>query len=428
MRAKSISLTLLLALLPICVWIFVTHSTPIAAAPNVSSCAARVNNGVSDSSIYTTVQSAINAASNGNLIKITGYCADSVYSNGLYLIAYVTKTLTLRGGYNPGDWTMIDPAIYPTTFDALTQTNSVLVTGGASARFENLRFLNASSDGFRMQPGTVVVISNSLFMSATTGGGLWNAGGIVTVSNSIFNHNSAGIIADGPSIFISVTTINNGDGILVNPTSPDTIQIIDSTLSNNDNNGIYNLGGNTVVSNTTIANNKSVGVRSSTVSIILINSTIANNAYDGVWGNGGVAVLSNTTVVSNARYGVNSVSSAIYMRNTLLTKNSTNCAGSSNISNDYNLSSDNTACGFTQTHDLKNVAAPVGPLQNNGGNTWTAALGAGNPAINHGACDFTTDQRGQPRPDSHSGLCDIGAYEFEGVFQYVYLPLAMKKF
>jgi hypothetical protein len=65
----------------------------------------------------------------------------------------------------------------------------------------------------------------------------------------------------------------------------------------------------------------------------------------------------------------------------------------------------------------------LGPLQNNGGSTFTHALITGSPAIdagNPGGCRdhednlLTTDQRGFTRPGGSTGLCDIGAYESDG--------------
>jgi len=57
-----------------------------------------------------------------------------------------------------------------------------------------------------------------------------------------------------------------------------------------------------------------------------------------------------------------------------------------------------------------------------GGSTQTIALLPGSPAINAGNANgctdargntLTVDQRGYPRPDSFSGLCDIGAFELQ---------------
>ncbi|HRQ36915.1 MAG TPA: Ig-like domain-containing protein [Chloroflexota bacterium] len=69
----------------------------------------------------------------------------------------------------------------------------------------------------------------------------------------------------------------------------------------------------------------------------------------------------------------------------------------------------------------------LGPLQANGGDTWTHALLMGSPAIDAGdnvACP-ATDQRGGIRPIDGDGdndpVCDIGAYEW-GALQLMAVP------
>ncbi|MCS7002924.1 MAG: hypothetical protein NZ518_08760, partial [Dehalococcoidia bacterium] len=59
--------------------------------------------------------------------------------------------------------------------------------------------------------------------------------------------------------------------------------------------------------------------------------------------------------------------------------------------------------------DLTPAAYAIGALADNGGNTWTRALGPGNVAIGAaaGASCPNFDQRGFPR---RPGFCDIGAY------------------
>ena len=72
----------------------------------------------------------------------------------------------------------------------------------------------------------------------------------------------------------------------------------------------------------------------------------------------------------------------------------------------------------------------LGPLQNNGGATFTHYLLSGSPAIDAGNPDVTgsggftcqaTDQRGVPRPQG--AQCDIGALE---VSYPRYLPLVRR--
>jgi hypothetical protein len=92
------------------------------------------------------------------------------------------------------------------------------------------------------------------------------------------------------------------------------------------------------------------------------------------------------------------------------------------IDGGYNISSDDT-CGFDPANgSMPNTDPMLGPLQDNGGPTWTHALLPGSPAID--AEDDTlcppTDQRGIIRPQDGDGdslaTCDIGSFELEGPY------------
>ena len=100
--------------------------------------------------------------------------------------------------------------------------------------------------------------------------------------------------------------------------------------------------------------------------------------------------------------------------------NGRDCGGSI-VSEGSNLDSDNTC--LLGSGDLRGVSQPfIGPLQDNGGSTWTHALLIGSPAIDASPVCEPTDQRGIPRPVGSA--CDIGAYE---TFVYkVYLPSILR--
>jgi CSLREA domain-containing protein len=72
---------------------------------------------------------------------------------------------------------------------------------------------------------------------------------------------------------------------------------------------------------------------------------------------------------------------------------------------------DHDLCEFDQPTDLPDTDPILGPLQDNGGPTWTHALLMGSPAIDAGDDDAAppTDQRGVPRPQGPAS--DIGSYE-----------------
>jgi hypothetical protein len=95
------------------------------------------------------------------------------------------------------------------------------------------------------------------------------------------------------------------------------------------------------------------------------------------------------------------------------------------VSTGGNLESAGHTCGFDQGTDQVDVSPDdlnLGPLADNGGPTMTHALGAGSVAIDQipeaecvdaDGAPLTTDQRGEPRPETGGTLCDVGAFEVQ---------------
>jgi len=88
-------------------------------------------------------------------------------------------------------------------------------------------------------------------------------------------------------------------------------------------------------------------------------------------------------------------------------------------SDGYNLDSDGS-CHLIAPTDRPVTDPRLGPLQDNGGATFTHALLPGSPALDAilwgtNGCGTTlvSDQRWQARPQAIGGACDIGAYEVE---------------
>jgi hypothetical protein len=133
--------------------------------------------------------------------------------------------------------------------------------------------------------------------------------------------------------------------------------------------------------------------------------------------NFGSVTLTNATVTDNsANFNGSGIFNGLNPRGTVTLKNTIvansfiNCSGPI-TSAGHNLDSGNT-CGLTGPGDLTNINPLLGPLQDNGGVTFTHALLPGSPAIGTGSPDCpppATDQRGVTRPQG--ATCDIGAYE-----------------
>jgi hypothetical protein len=149
------------------------------------------------------------------------------------------------------------------------------------------------------------------------------------------------------------------------------------------------------------------------------NVTLVYNTHDGTYGAGiykgntGVVDFQNSIVAFNNQYSSCS-------------GHTCDCyTGGSDISTGNNLEYGDS-CGFNYAYTDPLISA----LGDNGGFSRTHALLAGSPAIDHGnpATCLSDDQRGWYRPvngDAVPGaVCDIGAYEYGHILQF--LPLIGK--
>lgn len=221
------------------------------------------------------------------------------------------------------------------------------------------------------------------------------------------------------------------------------------TLATDRGAGILNAG-NTTLTNCTLSHNSTAAsggaiYNSGGATLSMTNCTLADNTVAGgptlggaAISNGGTVVLLNCTVAFNTSSGVaggldNRNSTSFTIQNTLVAGNTggTNPDASGPFASlDYNLIGNGTGATFTGTTAHNHVGtggspidARLGPLQDNGGSTYTVALLPGSPAIDAipGAAPANfpaTDQRDAARPvDGGDGdniaEGDIGACEAE---------------
>jgi CSLREA domain-containing protein len=250
--------------------------------------------------------------------------------------------------------------------------------------------LNGSPDALA---GTIQVI-NCLFsqnQAENTGGGLENVGTASLTNVTFFNNQAAyggGIFSDGTLVLQGVTLYQNSasgtGGGLDNHTGATLINVTFSNNTCDEGGGLFNDG-----------------------NITMVNVTIANNST-GVANNG--TIRSKNVIFANSTAGDNCVGHGTY------------------TSAGHNLDSGDT-CNLNGTGDLVNSPPMLGALQNNLGPTLTHALLDGSPAIDAGDnadCPLQ-DQRSAYRPadgdEDAIKVCDIGAYEYAGLFPfYTFLP------
>ncbi|MEO0508581.1 MAG: right-handed parallel beta-helix repeat-containing protein [Verrucomicrobiota bacterium] len=254
--------------------------------------------------------------------------------------------------------------------------------------------------GLTISGGAQVIITNSEVNENTSEGNggaiqIQNSGSSVTVERTTISGNSAeaggGIRSDEGNVTVIESTISgneatDGEGGGINATRGDQLTVENSTVSGNEASGggggiVVSTGASATVESSTIAFNNSgaggAGIRFSTDS-------------------GSTFTASNTIFSENRNSGV------------------LNSIGGSVDSSGFNLFDDDggSIVGSTLTDQL-NGSPDLQALADNGGATFTHALGASSDAIDSGSSNQATDQRGFLRPAGSQS--DIGAFEFGAV-------------
>ncbi|MGC1321712.1 MAG: right-handed parallel beta-helix repeat-containing protein [Candidatus Udaeobacter sp.] len=158
----------------------------------------------------------------------------------------------------------------------------------------------------------------------------------------------------------------------------------------------------------------------------IVNSTISGNSAGtsagGIYTEGSLFVANSTITGNSASSGggiYNEQFSSLEISNTILNagalgENIFNNGGTV-TSDGYNLSSDDGGGYLTGPGDQINTDPLLGPLQDNGGPTFTHALLPGSPAIDAGDPNFIppplNDQRGCPFDRVSNVRIDIGSFE-----------------
>jgi hypothetical protein len=319
------------------------------------------NNCTTSTLACKTIGHAIGLAASGDSISIAAatYTENLLINVNLKLTGASAATTIIDGGQTSRVISIENTAI-SVTLSRLTIRHGVAAGGGGILNWGKLTISSSA-----------ITSNYAASTYSDAGGGIYNSG-TLTINNSTLSGNSASSVqAYGGAIYNSgTTTINN------------------STFSGNAQSASNGFGGGGA-----IYNGGTLKISSSTFSG---NSGIPSGG--GIY-NGGTATLQNTIIANSPSGG--------------------NCSGTI-ASNGYNLSTDAT-CNFSGAGDLNDTNPNLGPLQNNGGQTFTMALPSGSPAIDAGnpaGCTdnlghlLRTDQRGQPRhdPEDTTG-CDIGSYE-----------------
>jgi uncharacterized repeat protein (TIGR01451 family) len=149
---------------------------------------------------YTSVQQALIDATPGYIIKVAQGLYDDVYTfDGHQQVVYITKSLTLRGGYTVTNWTVSDPDGNPTILDAGGQSDTrvVYIAAGVAPTIEgfHIRDGNMPGDngaGVYISGGEPGVRRNRIYQNqAEFGSGVYIFEGSPLIENCLIYSNTA---------------------------------------------------------------------------------------------------------------------------------------------------------------------------------------------------------------------------------------------
>ena len=341
----------------------------------------------------------------------------TVQDNGTYGV-YVTGTATLTdvdiSGHgnilsmnHPGLWieggiaTLVNTNVFDNEEGVVLSDRGVLTMQGSTVS-NNPRtgvLIDETSEA-TIEDSTIS--DNASFYAGTTalGGGILNEGWLRLYSSLIDNNHNGGILNRGEfaDLVVLDSTISNNDGGLAGLyNGPLALAYVNRSLfadNEGDVPGIENRGDMT-----------------------MLNSTSTGNDSYGIIVVGGDLSMRFVTLARNGEFGLSAHrggESIRLVRNLLIAENGVeDCNISSATSvlplplDGTNVDSDDT-CGFPETFSPAELR--IGPLADNGGETWTLALDPASEAVDivDGFC-LAEDQRTFGRPVGVT--CDAGAYE-----------------
>lgn len=409
--------------------------------------------GIYNSGTLTVTQSLIreNEALNGihrgaGIYNIIG---DALIENSLVSGNAITASQAFGGGiYNSnGTMTIRDSIIREnSTSGLITRGSGIYNRAAMTVTNSEISANNSEGDGAGVYSSpiedTLLVVNAQISdnYAEDDGAGIYSSGNSIirdtTVISNTADGDGGGIYNSGPmtvtnSRFVNNTAHEDGAGI----SSSNSLFLQDSMVvgsdAGRDGGGLYAFGPATLERVTLYQNHSDWdgGGIAGIDSITLTNVTLSENSVNGstlseggamyVSGSNARVTISNSTIVSNTSNNasyvggiVSSSSPTVTIENSILAHNTNaNCdsiEASASAGNNLESADD---CNFGASGDITNTLPILGPLQDNGGATWTHALLQGSPAVNAGntATCATGDQRGVSRPQG--AACDIGAVE-----------------
>ena len=346
------------------------------------------------------------------LITHSAFTGNSASSGGGFVARYVSLSQTTvqsntattgdgGGFYSDGSITLSHATI---------QGNTAVLGRGAGF----------SSGGSVLSVSDSAIVSNTAPSSTSIGGGIFDWTGAVTLTNSTLGWNSAAY-GGGLAIYAAGTAQVANSAVINNRASVDGGGFYDVDFFNS---SVFTLTNSTVSGNRANGSGGGLLILNAYLNHVTLSHNTADDDHNGSGDGGGLAFIHSSPAV---------IADSILGGNVGQNGQPNECAGGTLDSHGYNLIQITGGCALTDVTigNHTGVNPLLGPLQDNGGPTWTQALLTNSPAINAGnpspATCPATDQRGAHRPVG--GRCDIGAYEAGGIpplSHHLYLPISVR--
>jgi len=142
----------------------------------------------------TTIQAAVDIANEGDEIRVEqGRYTGTHLQGGAMQVVYISKTVTIRGGYDNG-FQQSFPLTQPTVVDAEGKGRVIYITGDISPTVEGLRITGGDATGLGGGPG-----------SHDVGGGMYVHTATVTISGCVIYSNTASTLrsGDGGGVYLT---------------------------------------------------------------------------------------------------------------------------------------------------------------------------------------------------------------------------------
>jgi parallel beta-helix repeat protein len=414
---------------------------------------------------YSSVQAAVDAAEEGDIIKVAaGTYTDLNDYGGHTQVVYIDKTITIQGGYTTTNWTTLDPNANPTTLNAHLDGRVIYITGNVSPTIEGLRITRGVGDylgpsdkyqrggGICVVTATVTLRNNQIIDNhAYAGGGVYLKDSASTISeNTIASCTAPGIggmYLDHSDALIAGNVISDNycSGLYLDNSDA---TLLGNTISHNEcswGGGLILYQSNSVLSQNMIISNFAEatggGIFVDQSSVTLTNNVIADNQINDYDGSGGGLYakdshlyLWHTTIARN--FGGEGSGQGVYLdqhatlaaTNTIIAEHNVGIAvingstatleGTLWYSNGLNtkiFGIISTSTILTGTVNVYGDPAFVDPM------AWDYHLSPGSVAIDAGVnAGITVDIDGDPRSPTRP---DIGADEI----RRIYLPLVERR-